>query len=419
MGYVGWIGTFQGKTGTGKERVHESELAIELRAAGAVFYCKTTVPPTLMTPETNNNIMGFCYNSRNRLLGSGGSSGGEGTLIGAGGSPLGIGTDIGGSIRIPASVNGIFGLRPSGGRVPYEGMANSLDGQITILSVVGPLATTAASLKLVMQVILGAKPWLHDPVVVELPWRDDKYDDIISRGASGDLAFGVLAHDGGAAPHPPVQRAMDIAVRALQKFGHSTFQWELPVATARLEDLAFKTWAYDGGRDCHAAFQLSGEEPVPQIWDMYRELQPEYTATDIAANNVDKRNLQKVYMEYWNSTATKTHTGRPADCILMPANPFAAARPEGHRYAMYTTWVNVMDYSAVVVPVTTCDKDVDKRIEGFQPLNERDEFNMNMYDPDDYHGSPVALQLVGRRLEEEKMVALAEYLSRALKEAGS
>lgn len=96
MGYVGWIGTFQGKKGTGKEKVFESLMVEELRELGAVLYCKTSVPMTLMSGETNNNIVGFCLNPKNRVLTAGGSSGGEGALIGLRGSPIGLGTDIGG-----------------------------------------------------------------------------------------------------------------------------------------------------------------------------------------------------------------------------------------------------------------------------------------------------------------------------------
>jgi amidase len=82
MGYVGWIGTFQGEKGTGKEKVFESEMVRELRSAGAVLYCKTSVPHTLMTGETVNNIIGYTQNPKNRNLSSGGSSGGEGALVG-------------------------------------------------------------------------------------------------------------------------------------------------------------------------------------------------------------------------------------------------------------------------------------------------------------------------------------------------
>ena len=414
MGYVGWIGTFQGQKDTNKERNYESELAIELRAAGAVFYCKTSVPHTLMTPETNNHIMGYCWNSSNRLLSAGGSSGGEGALISAGGSPLGFGTDIGGSVRIPAAVNGLYGLRPSSGRVPYEGMANSMDGQNTILSVVGPLATSAASLKLVIQAIMAQQPWLHDPLVVELPWKEEVSALTLSRAHSHDLSFGILQHDGVVAPHPPVQRAIVTVVKALEQHGHSTFNWK-PPSHAHIKDIGLHTWRYDGANDVQDAFDISGEPPIPQV-KHYSQRGQQYNATEIAKNNIDKRAMQKEYMEYWNSTVTQTHTGRSADAIICPANPFAAARPECHRYVNYTMWVNVTDYSAVVLPVTKVDKSIDKRYEDFEPVGEDDEFNMGNYDPEIYHGTPVAIQLVGRRYEEEKMIALAEYVGEILKE---
>lgn len=95
MGYVGWLGTFQGKKGTGKEKTFESEMVRELRSLGATLFCKTSVPATLMAGETVNNIIGYTLNPKNRLLSCGGSSGGEGALIGARGSPAGFGTDIG------------------------------------------------------------------------------------------------------------------------------------------------------------------------------------------------------------------------------------------------------------------------------------------------------------------------------------
>ena len=56
------------------------------------------------------------------MLLAGGSSGGEGALISLGGSPVGFGSDIAGSVRIPAALNGLFALRPSHGRLPYEGI---------------------------------------------------------------------------------------------------------------------------------------------------------------------------------------------------------------------------------------------------------------------------------------------------------
>jgi amidase len=229
MGYVGWIGTFEGHTGTGKEKVNESEMVRELRRLGAVLYCKTSVPQTLMAGETINNIIGYTWNPKNRLLSAGGSSGGEGALIRLKGSPIGLGTDIGGSIRIPACFNGLYGLKPSAGRLPYDGMVTSMDGQNTILSVVGPLAPSTKALRLLIKSILSQEPWQHDPLVVELPWRDEIEQTVLEtiKGKT-QLSFGILRDDGQARPHPPVRRAMELVVAVLERQGHKIIEWKPP-----------------------------------------------------------------------------------------------------------------------------------------------------------------------------------------------
>ena len=230
MGYIGWINTFEGKKGTGKEKVFESEMVVELRNLGAILYVKTAVPHTLMAGETVNNIIGYTWNPKNRNLSCGGSSGGEGALISLKGSPVGFGTDIGGSIRIPAAFNGLYGIRPSSGRMPYEGMSNSMDGQNSILSVVGPIATSVGALKLVLQGILSQKPWLHDPLVHEIPWRDEQEQAVldIAKGSNGQLCFGLMKSDGLSPLQPPVLRALDITAKTVEKLGHKIIEWTPP-----------------------------------------------------------------------------------------------------------------------------------------------------------------------------------------------
>ena len=463
MGYVGWIGTFQGAKDTGKERIFESEMVKMLAASGAVFYCKTAVPHTLMSPETFNNITGYCTNPRNRAhISSGGSSGGEGALIHARGSCLGFGTDIGGSIRIPAGFNGLYGVKPSSGRMPYQGMANSIDGQNTIVSAVGPLATTPGSLRLVMKSILAQEPWLHDPAVVELPWRDE-HAVLPSR-----LAFGVINHDGIVTPHPPVRRAVSTLVDVLRKHGHTCVDWSPPEECGynKLITVAAKVLTFDGGHDLFSQFALSGE-PVscPQVANLMGEEPAEQkNAAYIAETNVERREALKGFMEYWNGTAgvvaaaaasadASGGEARPVDAIICPIAPWAAATIGGNKYLSYTLWVNALDYTVVIVPVTRCDAGVDGRDEGFEGTGEFDREMMGLCesfpfffsswrsvprfivvarykqrtntqpskstdDPQKYHGVPVALQLIGRRLQEEKMVAMAEYVAGILKGEG-
>ena len=203
----------------------ESELVLLLRSLGAVLYCKTSVPTGLMSGETANNIIGYTWNPRNRHLSSGGSSGGEGALLALKGSPLGFGTDIGGSIRVPAAFNKIYGLRTSVGRIPYEGAKNSMDGQNTVPSVVGPMAGSVGALRLAMQCVLAMEPWATDPGSLPIPWRgevEERVRGLLCGGGEGKgkMAFGMFEDDGIMRPHPPVLRAVRLVKEALVKLGH-------------------------------------------------------------------------------------------------------------------------------------------------------------------------------------------------------
>lgn len=240
MGYVGWINTYQGLRDDPRRANGESELVRELRNLGAVLYCKTSVPATLMSAETINNIIGYTWNPKNRFLSCGGSSGGEGALIALRGSPGGFGTDIGGSVRIPAGFNFLYGLRPSAGRIPYQDAANSMDGQNTILSVIGPLAPTARSLTLLFKAVISQQPWLYDPLALELPWREDVVQEtrsLIEQAMNGSpsLAFGIMHYDGVARLHPPIARGLKIVEQTLTRLGHKVIQWAPPSHSTAFE----------------------------------------------------------------------------------------------------------------------------------------------------------------------------------------
>jgi amidase len=105
---------------------HNSTLVEGLLAQGAVLYVKTSLPQSIMKPETVNHLICRTTHPADRRLSPGGSSGGEGALLAFHGSPLGVGTDIGGSIRIPSALCGLYGLRPTHGRVPYFRAENTM-----------------------------------------------------------------------------------------------------------------------------------------------------------------------------------------------------------------------------------------------------------------------------------------------------
>ncbi|KAJ5646705.1 Amidasefungi, partial [Penicillium lividum] len=415
MGYVGWINTFQGHVNDPRRATEESELTRELRALGAVLYCKTSVPATLMAGETVNNIIVYTWNPKNRLLSCGGSSGGEGALIALRGSPAGFGTDIGGSVRIPAGFNSLYGLRPSSGRMPYQGAANSMDGQNSILSVIGPLAATARSLTLLFKAVLSQQPWYHDPLALELPWRDEIVQETrswIERAGTGvpSLAFGFMRYNGVGRVHPPIARGMKLVEQTLRRLGHKVIAWD-PPSHATAHGIAGKIFNLDGGVDMRHHFGLSGEAKAPQV--LVSEEGSELKASEISAINIAKRDYQKQYMDYWNSTVELTGTGRPVDGLFCPLASHAAVIPGQYGDVGYTSFVNVLDYTSIAIPVTFADKTVDVSPAG-TPASELDDEIEWDYDAKTYDGAPVGVQLVGRRLQEEKILTIAEHIGKEI-----
>jgi amidase len=135
-----------------------------LRAAGFVLLGKTNTPELGLTPLTHSALNGICRNPWDRSRTPGGSSGGAAVAVAAGLAPAAHGSDGGGSIRIPASCCGIYGLKPSRGRVspaPY--------GDLFGLSTAGPLTRTVADAAAILDAIAGNE--LGDPYLCPPPAR--------------------------------------------------------------------------------------------------------------------------------------------------------------------------------------------------------------------------------------------------------
>ncbi len=153
-----------------------------------MFYLKTSLPQTLLSGETKNSTIGQTLNPHNQNLSYGGSSGGEGALQALRGSTVGVGTDIGGSVRIPVAFNRIYALKPTPERVSYRDVANTNPGQNTYCSTIDYLGTSLGGLEPIFRGVLSTKPWLNDPAVVPIPFRQDIADDYLSRAESDGTA---------------------------------------------------------------------------------------------------------------------------------------------------------------------------------------------------------------------------------------
>ncbi|MCP4305598.1 MAG: amidase [bacterium] len=138
----------------------DSPCAARLREAGAVLVGKTTTPEFGWKGVTDSPRTGVTRNPWNRDKTPGGSSGGSAAALVAGFSPLALGTDGGGSIRMPAHFTGVYGLKPSFGRVPAYPMS-----PFGTVAHVGPMARTVDDAAMLLDVITGpdSRDWYALP----------------------------------------------------------------------------------------------------------------------------------------------------------------------------------------------------------------------------------------------------------------
>ncbi|KAF2121621.1 acetamidase [Lophiotrema nucula] len=390
-----------------------------LKDAGTVIFAKTSLSIGCMWGETVNNILGRACNPYNRTFSCGGSSGGEGALVGFHGSPIGIGSDLGGSIRSPSAYQGLYGLRPTSGRIPYYRMLNSMEGQETIQSVVGPMATSAEAIELFTRTIVEAQPWMQDPGCVPISWNQTTLESFSS---SRKLRIGVFEWDGICLPQPPIRNALKTVTKALKAAGHEIVPWKID--TKRAVELVLRVFRADSASDIHRQCAKSGEPPMESACDSPEPPKSLIEAWDLS---MECKDFRAAVLRQWNETARDGLP--PMDAYFAPVNPAVAPRHGDYskvRYFAYTASVNILDYSACTLPVGFVDPKVDLADDSSltvdaagnalpPPTCERDESIRKRYDPAIYAGLPVTLQIVGRKYEEEKVIGIVKMITELLK----
>jgi aspartyl-tRNA(Asn)/glutamyl-tRNA(Gln) amidotransferase subunit A len=225
--------------------------AARLREAGAVILGKTTMPDYGMLSSGASSFHPLTRNPWNLGKGPGGSSAGAGAGVAAGYGPLHVGTDIGGSVRLPAGWCGVFGLKPSLGRIPihppYAGR------------VAGPMTRTVEDAALMMSVL--CLPDARDTMSLPyqpLPWGD------LEREARG-LKIGLLLDSGWGLPLSPAIR--DAVVDAARRFeaAGAIVEPMRPFMTRDMADGMDRFWRMRSWLDIQALPQARRAKVLPFI----------------------------------------------------------------------------------------------------------------------------------------------------------
>ncbi|KAI5460719.1 putative fatty-acid amide hydrolase [Mariannaea sp. PMI_226] len=373
-----------------------SALATMLLNLGAVLYCKTNLPQSIMTGDSDNNIFGRTLNPRNKLLTAGGSTGGEGALLALRGSILGVGTDIGGSIRVPSVCNGIYGFRASVGLIPHGGVRDlNPPGTDGIYSTVGPMATSVRDCSLFLQSILQAEPWRYDSTSISVPW--------IGLKPPRKLRIGVAENDGVFTPSPPVRRVLKQAIDLLRGDENiDIVPISLPNVGLYYEDI-ISYFTLLGSDHYYEQFARTGEPVIPSLEAIGLLLAPGTTLKGFFELNVRRAEAARTYLNLF--------LDNEIDVIVMPPAPHTAVPLDRWIKAAYTSLWNYLDYPAIVIPVDQVQAIDTADDLSHAKFGKLDEEIYSLYTgPELYKNAPVCISVVGYKHRDEAMLQAAAAL---------
>lgn len=409
---LGWVGLLD------KHAESSVPLVETLLDSGAIVYCKTNIPQSLMMSDSYNHLYGQSVNSLNRNLISGGSSGGEGALVGAGGSVLGIGTDIGGSVRIPAVLQGLYGLSPSTGRVGNR--ESSRRDKYVVPPVAGPMARDIDSIDTFMSTYLSQQPWHSDPGILPIPWRQEIVDTYSSVGNAGQsrphkkLRIAYMTDDSIIRPQPPVVAAVQKIISLFASDGHEIIDFALVAQEhhQKAYDLWLRAVLADGGERFNALASLPNSDPL--IAGML---------VGTSETKLDVNGRMALYDEIYEFQRrySRIWTEQSIDALVMPVTQWVGLKPKmwvkADMHVGYTSIWNMMNWTALAIPSIKVDKTLhepDAEWNAHQARSFSDKFNHEWYEKlwseGELEGMPVGVQIVTGRLEEEKAVGLARYI---------
>lgn len=274
----------------------DAPAAARVREAGAIILAKTTMPDYGMLSSGRSSFHPLTRNPWNLAWNPGGSSAGAGAAAAAGYGPLHLGTDIGGSVRLPASWNGIFTLKPSLGRVPVD--------PPFLGRVVGPMTRTVGDAALLMAEL--AKPDTRDHMSLPPAAIDWPAGPLEPKG----LRIGLHLDAGSGLPvDPEVKEAVEKAARLFAHAGAAVEPLEgfLSPEMLHLQDLF---WRVRSWVDFSALSHARKAAVLPFIADWCRGGADVSGATVIRGLN-----------NYMAIRAATTRATQPFDFVLSPVSP--------------------------------------------------------------------------------------------------
>src|SRR5262252_1318941 len=354
----------------------DAPLVTRLRDAGAIILGVTNTPELLMAWETDNLLYGRTNSPWDLDRTPGGSSGGEAAAIASGMSAGGVGSDGGGSIRVPAHFSGICGLKPTPGRIPATGHYPPSGGPFALIGVVGPMARTAADLKVLFEVMQG--PDDGDTCAAPVPVRWPDNEDLKT------LRVGYFEDDGRTPVTPETREAVKAAAEALRRAGFRVEPFR-PEGLEEARILWKKFFVKMGGMLIGPMFNGREQDANPML--------KEFLQWSAAEPSLSGPAVLDAWMRRDAVRTRVMEQMRQFPILLCPPAAVPAFRHGERSWTIegktvqyldawsYTEWFNLLGNPAAVIPVSHSSQ-----------------------------GLPIGVQIVGRPWEEEPVLAIAAAL---------
>ncbi len=376
---------------------YDATVVQRLEAAGAIVIGKTNLDEFAMGSSTENSAFFVSRNPWDTTRVPGGSSGGSAAAVAAGMACAALGSDTGGSIRQPAALCGLVGLKPTYGRVSRYGLvafASSLDQ-------IGPFAWTVEDAALLLEVMAGHDPMDSTSADVPVPNYLASVNDAPKGLRIGIAREFTQAAEAAGGLDPQVQKAIDAAVAIYEEMGAEIVEVSLPHTEYGIAayyviapcECSSNLARYDG---VHFGHRTS--EPAHDVVELFSKSREEGFGAEVKRRiMIGTYALSSGYHDAYYNHALKVRTRiaedfqrafQTCDVILSPTSPFPAFRigeKSGDPLSMYlcdvfTVTSNIAGNCSISIP---CGFTA-----GEQPL-------------------PIGLQLIGPSFGEEKLLRAA------------
>ncbi len=328
----------------------EDDVVVErLKAADAIVLGKTNVSEFGYAATGHNPLFQTTRNPWNLALTSGGSSAGSAAAVAAGMGPVSIGTDGGGSVRIPASFCGLFGMKPSMGRIPlYPSCRDERYPGISsweTLEHVGPISRTVADSALLLSVVVGPDDRdRHSLPVQPLDWQ---------QAATGDLPALRVAYSPDWGYAKVDQEVLEIVGRAARVF-EDDLGCSVDEATPHFDNLQEIFWGIAmADSDLEGMRALAERRASLMMPHLVASLEAPWTAEDFTRAGMGRKavcNEMSRFMRDYDLLLTPTVAVPPFPIDLLSPAAIGDFPAEPHEWLPFTAPMNLTGQPAATVP---------------------------------------------------------------------